>query len=237
MAADLAGRLVAVRARIATAARDAGRDPAAITLIGVSKTMSAELAAEAFREGLSDLGENRVQELLTKQEELSRRGLHPFWHLIGTLQRNKVRQVVGKTALIHSVDSADLLDEIDRRSQTAGLRTAVLLQINTSGESSKHGFTPQQTLAAARLALRCPGIRLRGLMTMAPLSEAPETSRPVFRRAADLFAEIRELSDDIAILSMGMSQDYAVAIACGATHIRLGTAIFGPRNSPNPSTT
>lgn len=231
---EIPARLAAVRAQIANAAQAAGRDPASITLIGVSKFFPPAAAAAAVQAGLTDLGENRVQEMLAKQDELSSLGLTPRWHLIGTLQKNKVRQLIGRTALIHSVDSLELLAEINRRSLTAGLVTDVLLQVNTAGEDTKHGFTPAQVVSAARLAQDFAGVRLRGLMTMAPLYEDPELTRPVFSQTYDLFADLRERLDqaaDFDCLSMGMSQDYIQAIACGATHVRIGTAIFGSRTT------
>ncbi len=230
--AQLAERLQTVRVKIADAARSAGRDPAEITLIGVSKFFPASLAGAACQLGLTDLGENRVQEMLGKIDELAAAGWQPNWHQIGTLQKNKVRQIIGKTALIHSADSLSLLEEISRRSQEQGSVTAVLLQVNTAGEATKHGFTPQEAPAAAEAAMRLPGIALRGLMTMAPLLEDPAGTVPVFSATRTLFDRIAgQLGPDMPfdILSMGMSHDFVQAIACGSTHVRIGTAIFGPR--------
>lgn len=228
-------RLAQVRDQVWAAARAAGRDPAAITLIGVSKYFPAEAAEAAVRAGLADLGENRVQELIGKQDTLAALGLMPRWHLIGTLQKNKVRFVVGRAALIHSGDSLDLLAEISRRSQQNGLVTDVLLQVNTAREHSKHGFDPEAAADAARTAALLPGLRLRGLMTMAPLCADPVLTLPTFQQTRALFDTIgREVlgSPDFDCLSMGMSQDYVQAIACGATHVRIGTAIFGHRIQP-----
>jgi len=228
----IAGRLQAVRQAIAAAAVAAGRDPAAITLIGVSKFFPANMAAEACRLGLTDLGENRVQEMLEKSSELAGAGLNPAWHLIGTLQKNKVRQIIGRTALIHSVDSLPLLEEISRRSMEHNLVTDILLQVNTSGEATKHGFTPADLPAAASAALALPAIALRGLMTMAPLFENPDDTLPVFAQTRELFCAVAGQVGAAAacdILSMGMSHDFRQAIACGATHVRIGSAIFGPR--------
>jgi pyridoxal phosphate enzyme (YggS family) len=228
----MAERLAAVRASITEAARQAGRDPNTVTLIGVSKFFPAEAAITAVQLGLLDLGENRVQEMLAKQDILDPLGLKPNWHLIGTLQKNKVKYIIGRTALVHSVDSPELLLEIARRSAASGLTTDVLLQANTAREASKHGFDPDYLLHEARQYQKMPGIRLRGLMTMAPLFDDAEMTRPVFARTQELFrqlaAELPE-AQDFNVLSMGMSHDFVQAIACGATHVRIGTAIFGQR--------
>lgn len=232
--AALANRLENVRRSVAAAAQAAGRDPAEITLIGVSKFLPASMATAAVCLGLHDLGENRVQEMLAKQDDLSDKDLHPSWHLIGTLQKNKVKYLIGRTALIHSIDSAELLEELASRSSKAGLVTDVLLQVNTAHEATKHGFDPDELLANADRFASQSGIRVRGLMTMAPLFEHPDQTRPVFGQTQILFASLAAGplgSDTFNILSMGMSQDYSQAIACGATHVRIGTAIFGPRPS------
>jgi pyridoxal phosphate enzyme (YggS family) len=225
-------RLLAVREAIAAAAAQAGRPAADITLIGVSKLFSEHTALAAWQCGLADLGENRVQELLPKQDWLAQAGARPNWHLIGTLQRNKVRQVIGRTALIHSVDSLSLLDEISRRSQAAGLITDVLLQVNATGEASKHGFAPLELDDALAHGWRLPGVRIRGLMTMAQQTAFPEETVPVFTAVKNAFeraARRPDCPDGWTVLSMGMSQDFAQAIRCGATHVRVGSAIFGPR--------
>ena len=232
---EMAERLEDIRGQIAHAARTAGRDPASIVLVGVSKFHSAAAAATAVRLGLHDLGENRVQEMLAKQDELQQAGIQPHWHLIGTLQKNKVKAIIGRTHLIHSVDSEELLAEIDRRSQAAGLVTDVLIQVNASAEVSKHGFDlddPEPLLDAFRRFRKLTGVRLRGLMTMAPIVEVPVDARPYFETTARLFQKIgQEIVEDSAFdcLSMGMSHDFSEAIACGATHVRIGTAIFGRR--------
>lgn len=224
-------RLQNVHSRIAEAARTAGRSLEEITLIGVSKFFPAEAARAAVELGLRDLGENRVQEMLPKIEQLAAAGLQPNWHLIGTLQKNKVRQVVGRTCLIHSADSLELLEEISRRGLTAGVVSDVLMQVNTAGEATKHGFSAAETAQVAEAAAGLPGIRLRGLMTMAPLFENADDTLPVFESTQMLFRRVREMlhSAEFNILSMGMSHDFPQAIYCGATHIRIGTSIFGPR--------
>lgn len=232
--AGLSERLEEVRQKVAAAAKAAGRKPEEITLIGVSKVFPPNMALAASELGLSDFGENRVQELLVKIDCLAAAGHFPNWHLIGTLQKNKVRMIIGRTHLIHSVDSLPLLQEIGQRSANAGLVTDVLLQVNTAGETSKHGFDPDGMLAVASSALKVQGVRLRGLMTMAPLFSDPQDTLPVFDRTRTIF---RQLADQFGsspqllfdVLSMGMSHDFPQAIACGATHVRIGTAIFGRR--------
>lgn len=224
-----------VREEIQSIARTCGRNPDEITLIGVSKYFPAAFASTAYQLGLMDLGENRVQELNEKIDLLHADGLHPNWHLIGTLQTNKVKSIIGRTALIHSVDSDRLLMEISKRSQIAGVVTDLLLQVNISGEQSKHGFEPEEIRFNIKNWSCLPGLRLRGLMTMAPLDADEVRISRIFSQAKQLQ---RELSLDCLhdakfdCLSMGMSQDFRVAIACGATHIRIGTAIFGSRQKP-----
>lgn len=228
----IAERLRVVRAGIDETALRAGRNPTSVHLVVVTKGFPAEDAIEACRAGATDLGENRVQEMLAKADALASAGFHPRWHLIGTLQKNKVKAVVGRTALIHSVDSLELLQEIAVRSARRGIVTDVLLQVNVSGEESKHGFDPAETMEAFRTGSAMEGVRLRGLMTMAPLAEDPEKARPVFEGLRDLHLAVWRTSapgarDSFDILSMGMSHDHPVAIECGATHVRIGTAIFG----------
>lgn len=223
-----------VRGKIADACRDAGRDPASVTLIGVSKVFPVEYAQAAFVGGLKDLGENRVQELVPKIDHLNELGLHPNWHLIGTLQRNKVKYIIGKTYLIHSVNTIELAEEISKRSSASGIVTDILLQGNISGEESKHGFTPDELKASVEAVNAMDGIRLRGLMTMAPIETAPGQARPVFAKTRELFEVLKGDVKDAScwdVLSMGMSGDYVEAIAEGSTCVRIGTAIFGDRNA------
>ncbi|MBN1892281.1 MAG: YggS family pyridoxal phosphate-dependent enzyme [Clostridiales bacterium] len=212
----------------------AGRNPDELTLIGVSKFFPAEYARAAVELGLFDLGENRVGEMLLKRRTLEDLGLNPRWHLIGTLQTNKVKKVIGKTALIHSVDTVRLLDEISSRSESCDTVTPILLQVNISDEESKHGFSKDEVVRVAERAGRSPGISLCGLMTMAPIVACDYTPRMVFEELRELFDRMKSMvrdPDPWKILSMGMSQDYVDAIHCGATHIRIGTAIFGPRTT------
>lgn len=228
----IAERLRFVRASIEETALRCGRDPSAVHLVVVTKGFPSDDALEACRAGASDLGENRVQEMLGKADELSAAGYRPRWHLIGTLQKNKVKYVIGRTALIHSVDSLELLEEISVRSSRKGVVTDVLLQVNVSGEDTKHGFDPAEAPEAFRAGSALEGVRLRGLMTMAPLTDDPGAARPVFEGLRDLLRALKdtlpaELRDGFDILSMGMSHDYPIAIECGATHVRIGTAILG----------
>ncbi len=218
--------------RVAGVAASCGRDPAEITVIGVSKLHPPEAAMAAVRAGLADLGENRTDELCMKIRRLREEGLYPSWHMIGTLQRRKVRDIIGKVSLIHSADRTELLDEISARSLAAGIVTPVLLEVNASGEASKHGFSPDKTedLIAALSAGR-PGILVRGLMTMAPLTEDERIPDLVFAKTQELFELLRSggAGAGFDILSMGMSNDYPAAIRRGSTHVRIGTAIFGSR--------
>ena len=229
---DLQDRLRQVLNAISAAALKSGRKPEDITLIGVTKLFPPEVALQAFQAGILNLAENRVQDLLAKQDWLAASGLQPNWHLIGTLQRNKVRHIIGRTCLVHSADSVELLEEISRRSLNKGCITDVLLQVNSSGEESKHGFSPDQLSKAAGQAASMPGIRIRGLMTMAQLTANPDETRPVFEKTKVLFDQVAkqlDRPDTWRILSMGMSQDYVQAIESGATHVRVGSALFGPR--------
>lgn len=229
---ELKGRITSVRSQVAEAAKNVGREPSEITLVGVSKFFPADYALNACQNGLIDLGENRVQEMLEKYDYLQDHNVVPRWHLIGTLQKNKVKYIIGKTHLIHSIDSRSLLEEISKRSSKADVMTDVLLQVNISGETSKHGFSSAEIISSIDELLLLPGVRLRGLMTMAPLTDNPDNTLPVFDSARELLVTLQKSAstDVFNILSMGMSQDYRQAISCGATHVRIGTAIFGPRN-------
>ncbi|NLT12165.1 MAG: YggS family pyridoxal phosphate-dependent enzyme [Clostridiaceae bacterium] len=219
---------------LSEALRLAGRSRDELTVIGVSKFFPPDYAKAAYELGIRNLGENRVQEMLEKIKVLSDEGIYPQWHLIGTLQTNKVKSIIGKTTLIHSVDSLRLLDEVSAKSSSSDVTTDILLQVNVSEESTKHGFSAEELSEAIERSNAASGIRLRGLMTMAPIFvERPSDE------ADKCFWGLRELFDrhvstvkcaaDWTVLSMGMSQDYASAIRHGATHIRVGTAIFGPR--------
>ncbi|HAD19397.1 MAG TPA: YggS family pyridoxal phosphate-dependent enzyme [Lachnospiraceae bacterium] len=219
-----------IQQRVADACRRAGRNPETVTLIAVSKTKPAEMLQEAYDAGVRDFGENKVQEMMQKEEILP---ADIRWHMIGHLQRNKVKYLMGKTELIHSVDSLRLAEEISRLSVKNQICTDILIEVNIAGEESKFGTSRQEAFDLVRAAAQLPGIRIRGLMTVAPYTEHPENNRGYFRK-------IRELSVDIAaenidnvhmdFLSMGMTGDFEIAIEEGATHVRVGTGIFGERN-------
>ena len=207
-----------------------GRDPKDVKLIAVSKTKPGELIMEAYRHGQRSFGENYVQELTVKYEELPR---DIEWHMIGHLQRNKVKFVVGKAALIHSVDSLRLAREINDRSEKLGLVTNILAEINVAGEVNKYGFKPEEAAAFAEEISHLKNIELQGLMTSAPFVTDPEENRIFFKILRELSVDIEKKNIDnvrMRELSMGMTGDSRVAIEEGATMIRVGTAIFGARD-------
>ncbi len=221
----IAERYRAVRAQIADAADIAGRDPAGITLVAVTKTVGVTEIAQAIAAGMADFGENRAQEFVGK------RGLFPDvrWHFIGTLQTNKIKQVVGRAHLIHSVDSLHLLSAIDRQAREIEVVQPVLLQVSVSAEPTKHGMNYEDAEECVRAACGMPGVEVRGLMTMAPLSR-PESVRWVFRECASWLGRLESLhcgEAELVELSMGMTNDFGVAIEEGATIVRVGGAIFG----------
>ncbi len=213
-----------VVASVARACERAGRSPAEVTIVAVSKLQPASAVCEAAAAGARDFGENYAQELTAK------RGACPDafrWHFIGHLQRNKAKLVAGQVALVHAVDRAELAVELGARS---AILQPVLVAVNLAGEVSKHGVTEQAAPELARVVARVPNIRLEGFMTMPPPTDDPEESRPIFNRLRALRDRVaEELGRPLPVLSMGMSGDYEVAIACGATHVRIGTAIFGTR--------
>lgn len=217
----IAANLERVRARIARAAETAGRSPSAVRLVGVSKTFPAASVIAAVRAGLVDAGENRVQEAVAKAAEVAASGVEPAWHLIGHLQTNKVKAALSLFSLIESVDSLHLAEVLNRQAQRP---IEILLEVNVAGEASKSGVAFDEARTTAAQIGRLPNLVLRGLMTVAPLVDDPEESRPVFRR-------LRELRDALGLteLSMGMSGDFEVAIQEGATIVRIGRAIFGAR--------
>lgn len=225
----VAERLHIIQERLAAAARRAGREPSEVGLVAVSKTQPPERIQEAFDSGQRVFGENRVQELLAKAPLLP-----PSirWHLIGHLQKNKIRRVLPLAEVIHGVDTLELAEAIDRVAAEEGLFPRVLLEVNVSGEGSKFGFQPDLLRAQLDTLLALPRVRVEGLMTIAPFAENPEEARPVFsalRRLRDELAARSGLS--LPVLSMGMSGDFEVAIAEGATLVRVGTSIFGHRPS------
>lgn len=223
-ATTIAANVTAVRARIAAAANRAGRDPASVTLIAVTKTFPPEVAAAVVAAGAPDLGENRVQEGVVKAEALAVNGLTPRWHLIGHLQSNKVKAALPVFAMIHGVDSEALAQAISRRAESP---VPILLEVNVGGEATKFGFHPDDLLTAVARVRALPNIDLRGLMTVAPPASDPSDVRPVFRRLRELAA-----AAELPELSMGMTDDFEVAIEEGATMVRVGRALFGARPVP-----
>jgi len=224
---DVAESLARVRERIAAAAGRAGRDPAEVRLVAVSKTVPVGRMREAMAAGQRDFGENRAPEAVEKHREL---GGDVVWHFVGRLQRNKVRSLAGWIDLIHSVDRPELAEEIDRRAGGANRHQDVLLEVNLTGEPGRGGVSPEQLPELLQSVARLPAMRVTGLMTMAPAGPS-EAARPLFRQVARLREEMARRFPELEIqhLSMGMSQDYEVAIEEGATLVRVGEAVFGPR--------
>ena len=227
---NIAENIRAIRGRMAAAAAAAGRDPGEILLVGASKMNAAAACRAAIAAGIVALGENRVQERLEKDAQGAYAGA-PL-HFIGHLQRNKVRQIVGRVDLIHSVSSLALLEEIQKQAEKRGIVQAILLEVNVGGEESKSGFTPEETPAAAERAAALPNVRVEGLMTIPPIQTVPHGNRPYFEKIRRLYIDIGEKVYDnkLKYLSMGMSDDFEDAIAAGATMVRVGSAIFGMRH-------
>lgn len=218
-----------VQERVRQACLRSGRDPKDVTLIAVSKTKPLEMLLEAYDAGARDFGENKVQEILEKYPEMPE---DARFHMIGHLQRNKVRQVIGKVSLIHSVDSLRLARQIEEESAKAGLITPILLEVNVAREESKFGFFMEEVERAAEEIAAFSHIVVKGFMTIAPFVENPEENRKVFQDLYQLSVDITNKNIDnmsMGVLSMGMSGDYEVAIEEGATMVRVGTSIFGHR--------
>ena len=234
-AQDAAARVAAVLARVHAACDAAGRDRAAVRLLAATKTRTPEEIAQGVLAGLTLVGENRAQELRDKKDAvaalLPAGTAAPEWHFIGALQRNKVKYVVGRATLVHAVDSLKLGEELSARVQELGLAAplCVLVEVNTGGELSKAGVPPGQALDLCAALAALPGLELRGLMTIPPETADPAQARPYFERLAALAEQGRTRGLPLSELSMGMSGDLEVAIACGATIVRVGTALFGPR--------
>ena len=217
-----------MRERIAAACARAGRSPADVRLVAVTKTIDAATTAELVSLGATDVGENRADALESKRRDLAARGVRCTWHMIGHLQTNKVRQVLAIAHLIHSIDSVRLAERIVELASPHH-PVEILLQVNTSGEATKFGVAPPDLRRLAEIVKALPGLAVRGLMTLGPLSEDPLVVRASFRHLRALSDELRSLLPDASILSMGMSGDFEIAIEEGATHVRIGTALFGER--------
>ncbi len=227
--AGLPARIAAVRARLEDAARAAGRDPAEVRLIAVTKTHLPEVAAAAFAAGLTDLGENRTGELVAKAAAVP----GAAWHLIGRLQRNKVRDVVGRGWLLHGIDRRSLVDAVADRAEALGAVQDVLIQVNVGEDPATGGCDLSELADLVTYASLRPGLRVRGLMTVPPLPPPGEdpatTAAPVFRRLRAERDALRERFPQVEELSMGMSDDLEAAVREGATMVRIGTALFGSR--------
>ena len=220
-------RLESVRERIARAAARVGRDPASVTLIGATKSVDVDRVRAAFHAGLRDFGENRVQEALPK---IAAVGAGPRWHLIGHLQRNKARQAVGSFDVIHSIDTVALAETVDLAGRRTDRRVSVLIEVNVGGESTKFGVAPGAAEGLADVLGSCEWVRPVGLMTIAPAAHDPQAVRPVFRALRELRDRLQlRVGETFRELSMGMSDDFEVAVEEGATMVRIGRAIFGER--------
>ena len=221
--------LVQVYGNIEKACENAGRNPMEVKLIAVSKTKPVEMLLEACEWGCREFGENKVQELAEKFERMPK---DVKWHMIGHLQRNKVKYVVGKAALIHSVDSLKLAEEISREAMKKQVEVSILIEVNIAGEESKFGVRPQMAENLVREIAVLPGVHIQGLMAVAPYVENPEENRQYFALLKQLSVDISLKNIDnvnMNVLSMGMSGDYMVAVEEGAVYVRVGTGIFGER--------
>ena len=226
----LKDNLKTVEEHVQEACKCAGRSREEVTLIAVSKTKPVEMLQEIYGEGVRDFGENKVQELCDKIEQLPS---DIRWHMIGHLQRNKVKYIVGKVALIHSVDTYRLAEEINIQAKKRGIIVPILVEVNIAGEKTKFGTTAEDAMLLVEEISKLENVRIKGLMTIAPFVENPEDNRLYFRKIKQLSVDITNKNIDnvsMEILSMGMTGDYEVAIEEGATMVRVGTGIFGARN-------
>lgn len=231
VSAAILKRLSEIRMRMDAAAKSVGRSTQDITLMAVTKTVPPKQVNVAVAAGVTYLGENRVQEFLSKRDAYDQRAEVQF---IGHLQTNKVKQVVGKVTLIHSVDRESLLSEIAKAARQQDLIQDILLEVNIGGEASKSGVMPDELGALLEKAMECPDVRVRGLMTIPPRFETAAQAEECFARMQSLYQQMKITAPQLEILSMGMSGDYETAIRYGATIIRLGSALFGARVYPQP---
>ena len=221
-----------VRERVRKACERIGRDPQGVRLIAVSKTFDVARVREVLEAGISDIGENFVQELRDKRAELNNPDIR--WHFVGHLQSNKVKYIADFISLIHSTDHRSVAEEIDKRGARIGRLIDVLVEVNTTGERTKFGVLPESTIEFVKSLAHLRNLRVRGLMTMGPFLPDPEDSRPAFRTLREFRDEVRNAgieNVEMTELSMGMTNDFEVAIEEGATMVRIGTAIFGPRKT------
>ncbi len=229
---EIQQNIIDIEQRIAAAAQKSGRKREDILLLAVSKTIDVPRIKQAVDCGLKELGENRVQEILEKYDAM---GKDVCWHLIGHLQTNKVKYIIDKVKMIHSVESIKLAEEIDKRAKQSNVIMDILVEVNIADEQSKFGVTPKETLSFIKNIAFLDNIRIKGLMTVAPFVDNPEENRDCFRRMRQLLVDINaEKIDNVNmnVLSMGMSNDFEVAIEEGATIVRVGTNIFGKRVYP-----
>lgn len=225
----LTENLKQVQEKIAAACERAGRNPSEVTLVAVSKRKPLSDIETLVGEGQLEYGENYVQELCEKYEQVSK-PVH--WHMIGHLQRNKVKYIIDKTVLIHSVESTSLARQIEKEAEKKGVEADILIQVNVAEEETKFGLNTEETMAMVEEISQFPHVHIKGLMTSAPFVDDPEENRCYFQKLHELFIDIREKNIDnvdMKILSMGMTNDYEVAIEEGATMVRVGTGIFGAR--------
>lgn len=231
---SIAQNVARVQARVAQAAQRVGRDPASVRLVAASKSVEAARVRAAVAAGITILGENYLQEARQKIGQLGHDTVE--WHLIGSLQRNKVRYIFDLFSMMHSLDSLPLAEEINRRAERLGRRMPVLLEVNIGDEASKSGFTPQELLTDVHKLATMSHLQVRGLMTVPPPTSTPEEARPFYRQLRQLRERLQEQGIDgmeFSELSMGMTADFEIAIEEGATFVRVGTAIFGPRPMPH----
>jgi hypothetical protein len=222
--------LAAVESNIRAACERAHRSPDDVSLIAVSKTKPVEMLEEAYDYGMRLFGENKAQEMKEKSEVLPK---DISWHFIGHLQTNKIKYVLGRACLIHSVDSVHLAQAIEKECEKRNLSADILVEVNVAGEETKFGSDTEHALSLITEIAKFPHIHIKGLMTIAPYVDDPEKNRHIFRQLKKLSVDIREKNIDnvdMSVLSMGMTGDYQVAIEEGATHVRVGTGIFGERN-------
>ena len=219
-----------VQENIRLACEKSGRDPDEVTLIAVSKTKPISMIKEIYQGGIRKFGENKVQDLTDKYEAMPK---DIEWHMIGHLQRNKVKYIVDKVAMIHSVDSLRLAEEISKEAVKKQVTVNILVEVNVAGEDTKFGFSMEETEEVVKAFSKLPGLNVEGLMTSAPYVTDSEENRKFFRGLKQLCVDINSKNIDnihMGVLSMGMTNDYMIAIEEGATHVRVGTAIFGDRN-------